>query len=337
MSKRNVPLPPELQRYSGYPDLTFVSAGEWSAGHPGCPAPASTSKTSDRLRLFASNGSTGARVWCRRCGLLEFADENDVPEYVRERRASRPAREAQYEQEREAHLAAEHDRMTAKIRELQEQAYWRGWHDAMTQAHRDLWSKQGIDVPLQDRFMLGYTQEKAYSFRGELFSAPALTIPIFKVGWEPVNVQYRLLDAPPQHGKYRFTSGLDSALFLCDPDTEPHGRALVVEGAKKAIVTYKNLVLESGDFDYVVAVPSVTPTLSLFDQLADCDDVVIALDPDAWEPSNRHSLRRIAKHLKEEGRGASFIQLPTKPDDFFTMYHGTASQFMAYVEQGETI
>lgn len=337
MSRREVPLPPELQKYSHYPDLTFVGNGEWSSGHPGCSSPSSGSRVSDRLRLFASNGSTGARIWCRRCGLLEFADENDVPQYIKDRRAARPAREAEYEREREARLASEHARMTAKIKELQEQAYWRGWHDAMTSQHRALWARQGIGEQLQDRFVLGYTGEKSYSYHGELFAAPALTIPIFSVGWNPINVQYKLLGVPAEHGKYRFTSGLDSPLFLSDPDVAPHGRCLLVEGPKKCIVAYQKLVLEAGVFDYVVAVPSVTPTLSLLDGTTDCRQLVVALDPDAWEPGNRNALRRMAQYLKEQGRSANFIQLPAKPDDFFVDYHGTAKQFMAYVDQGERV
>lgn len=329
MSNKNVPLPPELSRFSNFPDLKYVTNGEWSAGHPGCTAPASTSRTSDRLRLFAANGTTGARVWCRRCGWLAFADELDDSN----RHRPNPVHEA----ERRQRLADEAARMEARIKELQESAYWRGFHDGMTEAHRQLWQKEGIGQQLQDRFMLGYTKNQQYVYGGESYVSPALTIPVFGVGWTPINVQYKLLAAPPEHGKYRYTSGLGSSLYLSDPDVAPGGRCLLVEGAKKCIITYERLVLGAQMFDYVVAVPGLTPKLELLDQLCACDEVVVALDPDAWVPGNRHALRRIAKYMREHEMRGNFIQLPAKPDDFFTQYHGTPEQFAAYVEQGDRI
>jgi hypothetical protein len=334
-----LPLPPELSRFSNYPDLVYVGGNEWSSAHPGCPGGASTSKHSDRLRLFAADGKSNAHVWCRRCNYHEWADENEVPQYVKDRRERRPEREAEEERLRKERAAAENARVTAKIKALQEEAYWRGWHDAMSEQHRMMWRKAGVPDSLQDRLVLGYTGEKKYNFAGELYASPALTIPVFEVGWSVANVQYRLLNAPAQHGKYRFTSGLESPLYLTDPDRAPHGRCLLAEGTKKALVLYLQAVLQDKRFDYVVAVPSVTPSLSLLDQLSECDQVVVAMDPDAYVPgaNGEPPIRRMAQHLKGMGKDALYVELPVKPDDFFTEYHGTVNQFMAYVNQGTRV
>jgi hypothetical protein len=334
-----VPLPPELARFESYPDLAYVTDGEWSAGHPGCPGGASNSKHSDRLRIFAATARSNAHVWCRRCDYHEWADADDVPEYVKNRREQRPERDAERERLRQERMAAEAARMSEKIKQLQEEAYWRGWHDAMQERERMIWRKAGIPDSLQDRFVLGYTPDKAYSFSGELHHTPALTIPVFEVGWSVANVQYRLLDAPARHGKYRFTSGLESPLYLTDPDRAPHGRCLLAEGTKKALTLYLQLVLQDKRFDYVVAVPSVTPSLSLLDQLSECDQVVVVMDPDAYVPAANGAppIRRMAQHLKGMGKDSLYVELPVKPDDFFTEFYGTTNQFMAYVDQGTRV
>lgn len=315
---RDKSLPPELTRFNYLPDLKYRGSDEWSSACPHCGgADRSRSDLSDRFRLFDRDSQRNARVWCRNCGHFEWADQNsDIP-------SKEQLEEIKRERTRLAEL--ERQRIKTKIEQLRSEAYWRGWHDAMSDWHRDIWRHQGIRDDLQDYFQLGYVEKRRFFDGAKPFYSPAMTIPVFDVGWEAVNVQYRLMEPPSGVGKYRFTSGLPTPLFLTNPYTEPAGDVLLVEGAKKAIVTFDKL-----DDLCIVAVPSKVPPLQILDRLDQADAVYIALDPDAYCDKRASAAYRIGKAL---GNKARYVRLPTKPDDFFTMYGGSQSQFMRYVRQ----
>jgi hypothetical protein len=292
-----------LQHFGNLPDLQYRGSNEWSAACPHCGGAGNRHDKSDRLRLFAANGGHNARVWCRRCSHFEWADaqENKPPDPVKIKEAEELRREMGQREQR---------RLNARIDELRRDAYWEGWHDAMQTRHRELWRAEGISDGLQDFFKLGYVGNRQ--------------IPIFDVGWNAVNVQYRIVQPPRNVGKYRFTAGLPAPLYLTDPDNEPSGPTVLVEGAKKAIVLYANL----GHKFAVVAVPSKMPSKGLIERLKDCDPVYVALDPDAY--SDGQSARRIGLML---GNRARFTRLPAKPDDLLIKYGFTATAMMGYFDQ----
>jgi hypothetical protein len=306
-----------LQHFGNLPDLQYRGSNEWSAACPHCGGAGNRHDKSDRLRLFAANGGHNARVWCRRCSHFEWADaqENKPPDPVKIKEAEELRREMGQREER---------RLSAKIDELRRDAYWEGWHDAMQTRHRELWRAEGISNGLQDFFKLGYVGNRQF-YNGERpFNSAAMTIPIFDVGWNAVNVQYRIVQPPRNVGKYRFTAGLPAPLYLTDPDNEPTGPTVLVEGAKKAIVLYANV----GHKFTVVAVPSKMPGKGLIERLKDCDPVYVALDPDAY--SDGQSARRIGAMI---GNRARFVALPAKPDDLLTKYGFTATAMMGYFNQ----
>lgn len=316
-------LPSELQRFNRLPDLAYRGNGEWSSACPVCGGGGKRGDKSDRFRLFAANSEGNARAWCRRCNHFEWADQNTQ---------SRPDPTAiQKQQEIRARLhAQEQERLAKKIQHLRQVAYWQGWHDAMGQKEREMWRRQGISDSLQDWFKLGYVNDHAYGHNGETYTSPAMTIPIFDTGWEAVNVQYRLTNAVPGAGKYRFTPGLLAPLFLTEPDQELSGSVLVVEGAKKAIVTWAHI----GNKLKVVAVPSKMPGADLIKKLANCDPIYVGLDPDAYMPTKtaNGTTQSAAQRLHDLiGRRARFVSFPAKPDDLLTMYGFTADQMMMYV------
>jgi hypothetical protein len=313
---RGEPLPAELSRFNGLPDLTFRGRGEWSASCPQClGASASRYGKSDRFRIFAAGKGSNARAWCRRCGFFEWADQDGEPPTAEE------IADANKERARLAELEAK--RVKQKIDQLQHENYWLGWHDAMAEKHRQAWRGQGIRDELQDYFQLGYVDRRRFFNGAEPFVSPAMTIPVFDVGWQVVNVQYRLMSPPPGVGKYRFTAGLPTPLFLTLPDVEPAGPVLLVEGAKKAVVCFDHL-----NGLNIVAVPSKVPPVKMLKRLDDCEPVYIALDPDAYGECK--AAKRIGKAIGDRAR---YVRLPVKPDDFFTMYQGKESQFMSYVRQ----
>jgi hypothetical protein len=311
------PLPTELSHFSNLQDLQFRGSDEWSSACPKCGGGGHRHDKSDRFRLFAASGGNNARVWCRRCGHFEWADAHDET-------PPDPARIKEAEELRAEMAKREERRLRAKIEELRRQAYWEGWHDAMSERQRQLWRQEGISDGLQDYFKLGYVEQRTFSNGESIFDRPAMTIPVFDVGWNAVNVQYRIVDPPNGAGKYRFTAGLPAPLYLTDPDKEPANATILVEGAKKAIVIYANL----GHKFTVVAVPSKVPGRNLIDRLKDCDPVYITLDPDAY--TDHHSAARLGDMLGERAR---FVRLPGKPDDLFSQYGFTADMMQNYLNQ----
>jgi hypothetical protein len=124
---------------------------------------------------------------------------------------------------------------------------------------------------------------------------------------------------------------------LTEPDEPLTGKVLIVEGAKKGIVTYTNIGTKPGL--NVIAVPSKTPADDMLGMLKDCDLVYLALDPDAYEPVRSKTgkitapaVNRVASKLGRER--VIIVKLPCKPDDLFTEYGGDKDDFMAFVNQG---
>lgn len=316
----DLPLPAELARFSDLPDLKYRGNDEWSAAHPGCPVgPSLHGGPSDRLRIFGpGRKDRNAGVWCRRCGHFEWADQ-ETPT---------PAKRLAMIAVRRRLAREESERLERKIRDLQERAYWRGYHDGMSDNQRQYWRQEGISDDLQDYFQLGYTPDRTFASGDSQFHSPALTIPIFEQGWEAINIQYRIINPPAGVGKYRFTAGLPAPLYLTDPDNGVGGRCLLLEGAKKAIVTYANV---GHEFDSVVAVPSKAPSVELVHKLDACDRVYLALDPDAYQDQ---SASRIGEILGDKVR---YVHLPVKADDLFVKHGGTADTFMPYIKQATKI
>lgn len=323
---RQRPLPPELSHYANLHDLTWRGSGEWSAACPHCGGTEHVSGRSDRFRLFAAGGGHNARVWCRRCGFFEWADQDERPD---------PVKIAQARKLQATYAQAEAERIAAKVQALQEAAYWRGWHDAMSQQQRALWHEQGIIDFMIDYYSLGFCPDHRYQHEGRQYHSPTMTIPHYREGWELANVQHRLLLPADGAGKYRQMAGLPAAMFRTEPDEALSGAVLVVEGAKKAIVTYTHLGPRPLGFNMqIVGVPSKTPGGEMLGQLVDCEPVYLALDPDAYtavKGTGRPAINRLAELLGRER--VRVVKLPCKPDDLLTRYKGTAEDLRHFLRQ----
>jgi hypothetical protein len=317
---RSEPLPPELNnKWGNLPDLTFRGAGEWSSACPHCGgAETSRRDKSDRFRLFAGDNQYNPRVWCRNCGHFEWADQDGEPPSKEQLAAAKKERTRLAETNRK--------RVRQKIVDLQAASYWQGWHDAMSSEHRRLWHKEGIIEWAIDQYKLGYCPEYKLS-NGH--TTPTMTIPHWGPDWELINIQHRLLEPPAPGDKYRQMAGLPAAMFLTEPDEDVKGPAIIVEGAKKAIVTYQRL----GNTKYlIIGIPSKTPSAKMLDDLKNCEPIYLMLDPDAYFNSKgAPAVNRIARKLGRER--VKVVKLPVKPDDFFVVYGGRSEQMKPYIKQ----
>lgn len=310
-------IPPDiLERFGYLPDHRHRGGNEHSSACPECGGARGGSDPSDRFRFWERPGQA-SNFWCRRCGFSGFADDN------RPGMKPDPARIQELEEIRQREAAKEAARLQDKIDELQRAAYWQGYHDAMTQKHREMWRQAGIIDSFQDHWQLGYKE-----YHGIDFTSPALTIPYFAPGWEAFTIQYRLLQPPEPSDKYRFQAGLKSGVWLADPDEVPSGAVLLCEGMKKAAVTYIRTTASGiGKFS-VVAVPSKMPGREIFDELKQADPLYICLDPDAYTGKSP-AINRIVKMVDNPKR---IVKLPCKADDFFTLYGGDGSDFIKFTE-----
>ena len=177
----------------------------------------------------------------------------------------------------------------------------------MEERHREWWREQGIPDDWQDYYRLGYKPEHKSEHNGEFITTPAYSIPKFELDWKLINIDYRLVDAPPEWGKYRPQAGLPPAPFLADPDwAELPDELHIVEGSKKAMVS--RIYLGSVDPLYFIGVPSCNSWAGIVDRIKDTGRrVYITLDPGAeiWA-------QRMAKAI---GGDTRLIILPDKIDD----------------------
>lgn len=321
LAMREQPLPPELAAKWGHlPFIKYHGNGEFSAACPRCGDSGHIgSDPPDRFRMFSPEPGKNARGWCRACSFFAWADEGE--DY------SRPSPEAiaAAQAERERLAAEELERTKAKLRAIQASPFWREWHEQMTAGQRAEWHRQGVIDYFIDYYQLGWVSDHTYFHAGQFYHSPAMTIPHYEAGdenWRLANIQYRLVEPARGAGKYRMTKDLPAALFRTEPDEPLTGAVLVVEGAKKAIVTYTHLGSQPlGERLSIVAIPSKTPSDALLSPLAGADLVYLGLDPDAYVPPRNSPMpaaQSIAQRLGQER--VRYVHFPAKPDDLIVQY-----------------
>lgn len=323
MSKHR-PIPPDvLDRFGNLPDHVYRGGGEHSSSCPQCGGARGGSDPSDRFRFWEREAGQACNFWCRRCGFDGFTDDNK-PTYK-----PSPEKLAQIEETRRREAEREERRLRMKIEAIREAAYWKGWHDAMSEQQRDQWRQRGIHDYFIDYYSLGYHTDYTYYHDGQEWRTPALTIPHYDHGWELSNIQFRLQNVAPGAGKYRQTKGLPAAMFRTEPDDSLDRAALVVEGAIKSIVIYQHIGGKALGFPMsIVGLPSKTPSAAMLEQLKDCDPIYLLLDPDAYVDNSASSV------VKKLGRGRVMVaKTPVKPDDLIVEYGGDADDLLHFLRQ----
>lgn len=261
-----------------------VGPVEWSAAT--CPW---CGPGQDRFHIFAQDGGSNARVWCRRCNKFQWLNHKMTQAERDEIKRQQAAWRAEAKRQREE-----------RVKALAEADYWRGYHDGLKAAGRAEWLRRGIPVEAQDWFGLGYT------LRDD--GLAALTIPFHNASWDVETVQYRLLGLEGS-GKYRFEKGYPASPFFTmpDPNSDPF---IVVEGAIKAMVLWWSLCVQGNRHYNVVAVPSKTPGKEVSERLADDlgeREVYLMLDPDATAAEQL----RVGSHFQS----CRYAATPMKVDD----------------------
>jgi hypothetical protein len=213
---------------------------------------------------------------------------------------------------------------TQRLAEFSTSELWEECHNRMTEANRQWWRSQGIPDDWQDWWHFGYIAQRTFRHGDQTFVSPAYTIPIFDLGWAPVNMQYRIETPPEGVGKYRQEFGLPAAAFLSRPDQELGGELIVVEGAKKAAVV--SLALDAMQ---VVGIPGASSWAGIDERLKGSERVYVILDPDAEAQA-----RKLTVAL---GKVARLITLPTKPDDAILYHDATGQDFRRLMRQAKAV
>lgn len=280
-----------------------AGANEWHGPCPRCGG-------QDRFVIFTDREYPSWNWFCRQChpdpAWIDELNprlkgiEHDITPAERAERAARMAFEA------EQRLAAEIERAKLALQGLQEARAWLRYHDQLTEEARRRWDSWGIPEFWQDYWKLGYDPDRVIYAGNTEWHTPTMTIPIFEPGWNCVNVRHRLLKPPKPGDKYRpDRSGLPAAFFIADPDRPLEGKTLLVEGEKKAMVSY---ITADDPAMHVIGIPGKNPKDSMVAMLKDCDPVYICLDTDARQES-----RALANNIGKDR--ARIIELPGKIDD----------------------
>lgn len=219
--------------------------------------------------------------------------------------------ERRLEQARLEAIAAK-EREEARRKELQVAEKHLRYHNEMTQWMKDKWVEAGIDEGMQSFWTLGGCADFEYYEKKEdaFYHSPTLTIPIFAETRELLTIQHRLLNPHNPKSKYRAEmTGLHAHPFLAVPEMGfDGGLVLVMEGAKKAMVTWTR-----SDSDWqCVGADSQEMYKSLAEPLRNAGKKVIVI-PDPNTERNPNALRK-GWELAHEIGGA-FLQTPVKIDD----------------------
>jgi hypothetical protein len=305
------PLPPDLRQKWGHLRwLKYKGNGEWSAECPICHDDGHDDSKGkpDRFMIFdhLTGTSKKSRGKCRRCGHLEWLDDDPAkPITPKQRRTD--------EKERRELAQLQEQKYIDRKKWLREQSFWRDFHHQMTKFQRDIWHKTGVGDWAIDLHRLGYSER----------DDGALSIPYLE-GSDINTLQFRLMKPPSPGDKYRFLSGTRAELFRVWPDEPLSGVILITEGAKKGIITF-----QGGPYTYqgesvtVISVPMKNVPERLIKQLVDADLLIWLLDPDAYEvPKTKGKAQEpaIARNIKLSGNGRCLmVKAPEKIDDMFAL------------------
>ena len=196
---------------------------------------------------------------------------------------------------------------------------WKTWHDQMKPPHRAWWHDQGITDSQIDTYELGFTPSLGI---GEQAVA-AYTIPIRDPHtWEIIYVHYRLNTPLANGSKYYYVPGIPTREFYARQGE--FESALVVEGAKKAIVMGAFL----GDKVQVVGLPGMTPSKPVMQRIeSEFSRVWLALDPGKERDKANWYFREYVPQAKA-------ISLPDKPDNL-RLAGMTLDEFKEFVRQAK--
>lgn len=196
---------------------------------------------------------------------------------------------------------AAQQREDARRRELQAEQKHLYYHQHMSDYFIEQWINRGLDESWQGFFSLGGCDDFIIN---ECWHTPTLTIPIFDVNYDVLNIKHRLLKPQNPKDKYRpEKSGLGAfPPLLAFPDKGYDGETtFVVEGEIKAMVTAS--IAPDSEWQFI-GVPGRSQYNGLIDKLFG-KNVIVVPDPGAEQDA-----AKFCKAVK--GR---WLALPDKIDD----------------------
>lgn len=270
----------------------------------------------DRMVIWDEPGRE--RYWCsRECGFQGFADGKTTAEEI----------EAAIKEGRKR-MEEERQRELERIRQLQDDAYWRGYRDGLNAAVRELWRQRGLSDDAIDFYELGFVETCPH------YPVSALSIPIRNQDFDVVTIQYRNTGPGP---RYIDTPGIHTPAIWTMPGVVASQQPLLLtEGAIKSYVGEWKLVPEGKVDIAVVGLPNASPQVSVVDSLAALDWplVYIATDPDTFRPERAGNVRArdLGERFQEAGHDVRYVRLPNDLDELFKA-GWDASDVMLYVNQ----
>jgi len=259
--------------------------------------------TEDGFLIFSSGS-----YWCRKCNAKGFIDENDPtpPDPVK----LLEARVASLERAK-----ADHEKRLSALELMHQCKEHIFYHEQMDECDRGWWNEQGINDTMIDKYTLGV----CYGCPTDRERRLSYTIPIINGGklW---NIRYRLIGGTPGD-KYRpHMSNLPQTVFNGDfVYKDDKSSIMICEGEKKSIV------LDQYGFHAVGIMGKAGFQRAWATKFAQFAEVMICLDPDATDRANE-----MAGWFGDRAR---VVELTCKPDDFFTIYGGSASEFAEFLKQ----
>lgn len=225
-------------------------------------------------------------------------------------------------------------RKEARLRELQETERHLSYYNkrAESQWARDMWTQAGLDEGLQEFFYLGANEDFRYWEKKIEYHSPTLTIPYFDEYMNPIFINHRLVNPINPKSKYRpDVSGIDVPDFLAIPTMGyDGGLIIVVEGAKKAMVTWSKV-----DTDVQVIGVSTQGAYRQLTEKLTGKKVIVIPDPDKPTDKNEKVLCQ-SRDLARATHG-KILRIPEKVDDYFVRTGMTPNAFNRLLKQARCV
>lgn len=286
------------------PNHKVKSSKEWSSACPSCGG-------EDRFLFWPNEGN----FWCRKeeeCGLNGFINSE-----VQSRLTADQLTDIEHRKREVAQV--ESDRKHTALQRLQKQRNDLVYHRNLNGKTDYVRRKWGLRDETVEHFMVGYCHACPTAQYSDSITAP------YYWGDDLINLQHRLTN-PNGGGKYRpEASGLPLAIFNANIIKDEEW-LILVEGAFTTMVLWQNTLP-------VIGIPGATNFKQKWLELFSPEQTVyVALDPGV-----ESAALKISQMISNDGINARLVTLPTDPDEFFTLYNGTITQFYSYLENGRVI
>lgn len=227
-------------------------------------------------------------------------------------------------------------RKEARLRELQEtERHLLYLQNRQTsQWAQDMWTQAGLDEGLQDFFYLGANDDFKYWEKKIEYHSPTLTIPYFDEWMNPIFINHRLVKPINPKSKYRpDMSGIDVPDYLSIPTMGYDGDLIiVVEGAKKAMVTWSKAPTET----QVIGVSTQGAYKQLEEKLKNVGKKVIVI-PDSDKVTDKNE--KVLTQSRDLARavGGKILRIPEKIDDYIVRVGMSPNSFYKLSKQARRV